>query len=463
LDVAGFQPEGRRLRPPSGHLLSRTMKPTKQTVKTSIKSRRGKAHGWQGVIQPGLAVVLLFLLSCGEMPALREEVFYPQIKQPAVTVKLLQTGGNLAISSNGAFVIRCFPREGEKSIYYASAEMQVKLSGGRMILSEKSQGETETDLWKLSFVPQAGDFWISVNGHPYRGVVEVIRDEDGASVRVLNLLYVEDYVKGVVPAEIGRLNRREIEALKAQAVAARTYSLSRRGQYAIQGYDLEATVADQVYRGVEGEDPLANQAVEATQEEVLLQGGRLVQAYYHANSGGKTEDIKQVWGKPSRSYLKPVEDEEFCSWSDNYNWKETWTAEALRNNIESFLRSTDVLRSGHLGDLLNLRVIREAPSGRVELLEVVTDRGSYRISGDKIRWALRRGSDPNSILPSTHFDLQIQRDQDGSIQRITARGKGNGHGVGMCQTGAIGMARQGYSYKDILTFYYPGTKIVKWN
>lgn len=463
MDVAGFQSEGFRLCPSSGHLLSRTMKPTKQAVATSSKSQRGKAHGWREMIQSCLAVLLLLLMSCGEMPALREKVFYPQVKQPAVTVRLLQTSDNLVINSNGAFVIRCFPRQGEKSVYYASAEMQVKLSSGRMILSEKSQGETETDLWKLSFVPQAGDFWISVNGHPYRGVVEVIRDQDGASVQALNLLYVEDYIKGVVPAEIGRLNRLEIEALKAQAVAARTYSLSKRGQHALLGYDLEATVADQVYKGVEGEDPLANQAVEATQEEVLLQGGRLVQAYYHANSGGKTEDIEQVWGKPSRSYLKPVEDEEFCSWSDDYSWKETWTAEALRNNIEDFLRSMDVLRSGYLGDLLNLRVIGKAPSGRVELLEVVADRESYRISGDKIRWALRRGSDPNSILPSTRFDLQIQRDQRGSIQRITARGKGNGHGVGMCQTGAIGMARRGYSYRDILTFYYPGTKIVRWN
>ena len=419
--------------------------------------------GRQGIIRAGLTALLLLVLSCGEVSVLREEVFYPQIKQPSVTVKLLQSNDSLTLSSNGPFVIRCFPRQGERSVYYASAEMLVKLSEGRMILSEKSQGEMETDLRKLSFVPKTGSFRISLNGHPYRGVLEVIRNEDGESVRVLNLVYVEDYLKGVVPAEIGRLNRREIEALKAQAVAARTYSLSRRGQHANQGYDLEATVADQVYKGVEGEDPVANQAVEATREEVLLQRGKLVEAYYHANSGGKTEDIKQVWGKPSQSYLKPVEDDQFCSWADNYKWEETWTAEALMNNVEGFLRSAYSLRTGDPGDLLDLRVIRRASSGRVELLEVVTDKGSYEIAGDKIRWALRKGSDPNSILPSTRFDLQVQRDQAGSIQRITASGKGNGHGVGMCQTGAIGMARNGYSYKDILTFYYPGTKIIKWN
>jgi stage II sporulation protein D len=91
----------------------------------------------------------------------------------------------------------------------------------------------------------------------------------------------------------------------------------------------------------------------------------------------------------------------------------------------------------------------------------VTDEGTYLIQKDKIRWALKRGSDPTSILPSTLFDLKIERGTDGSIQRIIAQGRGNGHGVGMCQTGAIGMARKGYSYKDILMHYYPGVKITK--
>jgi stage II sporulation protein D len=94
-------------------------------------------------------------------------------------------------------------------------------------------------------------------------------------------------------------------------------------------------------------------------------------------------------------------------------------------------------------------------------LEAVTDSGTYQIYRDKIRWALKRGSDPNLILPSTLFDLEIERGFDGSIISVTARGHGNGHGVGMCQTGAIGMARQGYSYEDILTHYYPGVNIVK--
>jgi stage II sporulation protein D len=418
---------------------------------------------WRVPLQISLVAVVFLLLNCGEIPIVKEEIFHPQIRQPSVTVKLLESRSSLAVNSNGAYVIRCFLRQGEKSIYYASAEMEIQMVEGRMVLSEKTQGELETDLQKVSFVPKEGDFWIYLNDNPYRGLLEVVRNSNGESMRVLNLVYVEDYLKGVVPAEIGKLSFGEMEALKAQAVAARTYSLSNLGQYAEGGYDLEATIADQVYKGVNGEYSLGNQAVELTQTEVLVDDGNLVHAYYHANSGGKTEDVKRAWGKPPKSYLIPVEDEDFCSWANNYSWEESWTSQVLINNVQEFLRKTKDLPSGQMGSLLDLRVLSRTPSGRVEVLEVLTDQGSYRILGDRIRWALRKGSDSGSILPSTRFELQIQRDAKGFIQKITARGKGNGHGVGMCQTGAIGMARKGYSYKDILNFYYRGAKIINWN
>ena len=413
------------------------------------------------LLKLSLAGVALFFLSCAEMPVFREEVFYPQIKQPAVTIKLLETKKSLTVSSNGSFIIRCFPWEGERSTYYASAEMLVKLSDGGIDLSEKTQGELETNLYRVAFIPKEKNFWLYLNGKPYRGALKITASKNPGSLLVLNPVYVEDYLKGVVPAEMGKLRRLELEALKAQAVAARTYSLSRRGQYADEGYDLEASVADQIYKGVKAEDPLGNQAVELTQGKVLSYKGKLIHAYYHANSGGKTEFIEKVWDKPKESYLIPVDDKNFCSWSENYSWKESWTKEALERNIKKFLDTFVTFSDGEFGNLLNLQIKERSPSGRVEALDVVTQRRTYRICGDKIRWALRKGSDHNSILPSTWFDLEIQRESEGSIQRVIARGRGNGHGVGMCQTGAIGMARKGYSYQDILIYYYPGAKITK--
>ena len=415
------------------------------------------------LLKLSLAGGALLLLSCAEMPVFREEVFYPKIKQPAVTIKLLETKNSVTVSSNGSFVIRCLPREGEPSVFYASAEMLVGLSDDGLTLSQMTQGELESKLYEVIFFPKEDDSWIYLNGKPYRGVLEITTSKNPGSLLVLNPIYVEDYLKGVVPAEMGKLSQQEIEALKAQAIAARTYSLSRLGQYREKGYDLEASVADQIYKGVEGEDLLANQAVELTQSEVLTREGKLIHAYYHANSGGKTEYVERVWDKPEESYLISVDDKDFCSWSENYSWEESWTKEDLERNIKEFLETTVTFPDGEFGNLLDLQIQKRSPSGRVEWLDVVTERGSYRIYGNKIRWALRKGSNHNSVLPSTWFDLEIQRDSEGFLQRVIARGRGNGHGVGMCQTGAIGMARKGYSYQDILMYYYPGVKITKYH
>jgi stage II sporulation protein D len=407
----------------------------------------------------GLAAFIFFFMDCGEAPVFQEEVFSFQIRQPAVKVKLLETEHQIQIGSHGSIMVRCFPYQGPPIDYYAAADLLVEPSPFGLRLSQKSQGELGTDLLRVSFFPKRDGLWLYLNGRPYRGALEIIRDKESGSLMVLNLVHVEDYLKGVVPVEIGELSAWEMEALKAQAVAARTYSLSRVKQFQNKGYDLEATVADQVYLGVFGETPLANEAVEATKGEVLTYNGELICAYYHANSGGSTEHIDKVWDQPGEDYLIAVNDRFFCSWSQNYQWKESWSKKALQRNLNRFFSSAVDLPYGRFGNVVNLRVRRRSGSGRVEVLDVITDWGTYRVNKDKIRWALRKASNPNSILPSTCFDLNIKRDHEGLILQVTATGRGNGHGVGMCQVGAIGMARKGYSYSDILGFYYSGVEL----
>ncbi len=414
-----------------------------------------------------LPLLILFFIGCAEMPVYREEVFYPKIKQPAVTVKLLETDEDIVISPKESFVIRCSHEKGDRAVYYASAGIRVGVSEDGIVLSESDQGQMETHLSQASFFPQQDDSYLFLNGKPYRGALEVVlgsknpQSKNSKSLQVLNVVWVEDYLKGVVPAEIGKLTEEEIEALKAQAIAARTYSLSRLGQYEDSGYDLEASVIDQVYNGVDEEDPLINFAIEQTEGEVIAHRGKLINAYYHANSGGKTESIENVWGRQDVPYLVSVNDDEFCSWAKNYSWEETWSKKDIERNISLYLDSIKLLPEEGFGELIDLVIKERSPSGRIQILETVTESGTYRIYKDKIRWALKRGSDPNLILPSTLFDLEIQRGFDNSIQWVTAKGHGNGHGVGMCQTGAVGMAREGYSCEEILTYYYPGVNIIK--
>jgi stage II sporulation protein D len=433
---------------------------------------KAKDNKWLGLsfYRIILPLLVLFFVSCTEMPVYKEEILYPKIKQPAVTVKILETDQNIVISPKELFSIRCFQKTGNKAVYYASASIVVGISGGGIILSENNQGEIEADLAKVSFFPQNDDFYLFLNGKPYRGALEVVSSpKNPESLLALNMVWVEDYLKGVVPAEIGKLSEEEIEALKAQAIAARTYSLSRLGQYKDLGYDLEASVLDQVYNGVDGEDLLVNEAIKRTAGKVIAYQGELIDAYYHANCGGKTEYVENVWGRPYVPYLASVDDGNFCSWAKNYSWEDIWSRKDLERNISAYLDSfgllsgdgSTALNAGEFGKLVDLVIKQRSPSGRIEVLEVVTDAGTYRIYKDKIRWALRRGANPDLILPSTLFDLEIEKGFDNSIISVTARGHGNGHGVGMCQTGAIGMARKGYSCEDILTHYYPGVNIIK--
>jgi len=431
-----------------------------------ISKRLGKSFICRGIVRVGLsklciAAAVISLSGCSERPVFREELYSFQIKQPAVRVKLLETKEGQTVSPEGSFLIRCLFRDGRRSTYQAAAKMLVKSDGGILTLNHEKLGELETDLQRVSFLPRQSNDRILLNGRPYRGAVEMVPGDDDGCLLVLNLIHVEEYLKGVVPAEIGKLTQRELEALKAQAVAARTYSLSRLGQYAEKGYDLEATVADQVYRGTRGEDRLASRAVDLTRGEVLISEGKLISPYYHANSGGMTEHVEKVWDLPRESYLVPRNDESFCSWSENYAWQESWTREALQKNLKAFLQASTELPEGEFGSLHDLQIAGRSPSGRVDLLKVTTDTGTYRIRGDKIRWALRRGGRSKSILPSTYFDLVIERDEVGDIREVKARGRGNGHGVGMCQIGAIGMARKGYAYRDILAHYYSDTHMIK--
>ncbi len=386
---------------------------------------------------------------------------------PVVRVKLLDTRENIVIRSEEPFLIRVLLKRMAPPIYYSSKEAHFMPYGSGITMIDETGGSMEIGLKRVSIHPGETGNHLAVNGRPFRGALEIIYIPKtvgypgSPTVMVLNLIRVEDYLKGVVPAEIGRRSEDEIEAVKAQTVAARTYALSKLGQYRDWGYDLESTVEDQVYRGVEGEDPLVNGAIEETEGIVLTWGGVAIDAYYHSNCGGMTESIERVWEKSPQPYLIPAVDEH-CSWAKSYRWEETWSRNDLEENLSAFLDTLVIFPEGGLGELTDLVILQRSPSGRVERLEVITATGRYGIDRDRIRWALRRGDDKNRILPGTLFDLEIERGDDGSIDRVTASGQGNGHGVGMCQTGAIGRARKGFSFDEILIHYYPGTELGVW-
>lgn len=305
-----------------------------------------------------------------------------------------------------------------------------------------------------------GDAHFRVGELTVRGTLELSARAD--SLFVVNVVPLEDYLRGVVPKEIGPRPVEDLEAVAAQAVAARTYTVKRLDQYNSLPFDVFADVQDQVYAGVDGENAVADEAVRKTRGTVLADRDGLIEAYYSSTCGGKRSDIAAVW--PHREVngaLRGGSDgsrgREWCRGSPHFVWEESWTGERLSDLVRGHLPTVLELPPGSVrGELLDLKVEKRGPSGRIATLAYRTESGTWRVPGDKNRWILRRPD--GSILRSVFCELRVRRER-GRIVRVTASGRGNGHGVGMCQTGALGRAEDGQGWWEILRSYYPGVRI----
>ncbi|HYR45658.1 MAG TPA: SpoIID/LytB domain-containing protein [Thermoanaerobaculia bacterium] len=180
------------------------------------------------------------------------------------------------------------------------------LAGPRAMGLTGEDGEARRLLSPVDLYPSDGEARILLDGKPYRGSLRVLVNPRG-TLNVVNRVDLEEYLYGVVPSEMGPRRYDEIEALKAQAVAARTYALAHRGQFGAEDYDLCATAKCQVYSGLSVEDPLSNAAVDATRGLVLAHEGKLADALFTSTCGGRTEDVANVFGEPSMPYLVSVE------------------------------------------------------------------------------------------------------------------------------------------------------------
>ncbi len=299
---------------------------------------------------------------------------------------------------------------------------------------------------------------IRINGTGYRGAVLLLPAATG--VTAVNLVELEDYLRGVVPLEIGAgREAAEVEAVKAQAVAARTYAIRHLGRRDALGFDYYGTVLDQVYGGADVEDPVTTRAVEETRGMILTHGGRPAETYYHSTCGGETAALEEVWAGEPRAYLQSVSDARpgggwYCESSTRFRWTEEWDEPALLETLTTGLRARGL---GRVTAVRSIEVGARSPSGRVAELVIRTDAGSVTVRGDSIRRVLL--PEPGRILNSTSFEVETTgRDR---VTGLTVRGSGWGHGIGMCQTGALGRARDGASYREILSTYYPGTRLVR--
>ena len=306
--------------------------------------------------------------------------------------------------------------------------------------------------------PENGSF-VQWNGKRYRGDLVISATDSG--LLVVNRLPMDDYLRGVVPLEIGNRTSAEMAAVQAQAVAARTYAYKHLND--ARPFDMYATVQDQVYGGVDAEKPLPDTAIMTTRDIVVLFAGQPITTPYHSTCGGSTAGVSEVWyDQPDQPYLRPVSDRipgtngYYCDPSPRFSWTQSYDAAGLRAVMEKYLANYTNAPRANLGRITDVREQGRTPSGRVAALTVQTESGSYTLRGNDIRFVLR---DPKgAILNSTLFSLSTAT-SGGEVSGLTLTGRGYGHGIGMCQWGAIGRARAGQNYRTILETYYPGTTI----
>jgi stage II sporulation protein D len=263
------------------------------------------------------------------------------------------------------------------------------------------------------------------DGRAYRGALRI--EAHGGALRLINLVDLEAYLRGVVPSEMSA--SWPMEALKAQAVAARSYTLANLDARA--PYDVCASEACQVYRGMDVEHPRSDRAVRDTEGIVIAWGGVPAVAYYHADSGGALASSEEVWGR-ALPYLR--EGPDVPSETPHRGWTARLAPAALAAALAAEGRS--------VGTPSALTVLARTASGRVARAEVAGSAGRAVLAGPALTRVLRGAG-----LKSTRISL---------VGPLQVRGDGWGHGVGMSQYGARTLAWRGYDYGRILAYYYPG-------
>jgi stage II sporulation protein D len=363
-------------------------------------------------------LLLVVLLSVGIAPSALRAATSPSIK-----VGILREQDRVAISSERQMelVSSLFQR-----VTLPAGNYDVISSPGAIEISGVGQFP-ET----IRILPAEGAR-LRVATRAYRGIIEIRRTPSGR-LTAINELDVEGYLYGVLKLEVDP--RWPPEALKAQAVASRTIAFYSLGRYAREGFDVRPTTETQVYGGVLAEDARTNAAVDATRGEIITFADRPIFAAFHSDSGGHTESSEYVWGG-RYFYLKGVSDPHSVGAAS-----QQWIARFDLAAIEERLRRTGKSLSGVTG----IEVTETSPSGRAQSVRITSEFGTLTLRGTEMRSLL------GEQLKSTLFSVRVAPDTS-----VIFTGRGSGHGVGMSQWGARGLAQLGRSYQEILRYYYSG-------
>jgi stage II sporulation protein D len=414
---------------------------------TSILGIKSSSLGRGFFINPAkqlhhvLFLVIILLWSCARQVHKTPSTIESQ-SEPEIRVCLDENFSKATLSFDGEYTLRS-----EEAIYYLNESigaLRISVQNDRLTLSNAVRFFRFSPNVLLRIQgndPSASFIW---NGTAYSGNLEIQYKSN--YVCAINVLAVESYLRGVVPFEIPTGQEEYREAVYAQTIAARTYSLYRMEHPSGQSYDVYSDVRDQVYNGMKRTTDLADEAIEKTVGIVLQNKGKLAFAQYHSTCGGVLQDTLA-------SVRRDLIQSEFnCALSPLFRWVEIRSGETIFSNLVREFKIENAVKEKLLnsGLQLGLAIQDRNSDGRVESLEAGIPGRKFTAEGYRIRRVL---ADENGHpLPSNlFFILKPPEDPD----KFYIIGAGYGHGRGMCQWGALGMSLEGYSYQRILNFYYP--------
>lgn len=427
-----------------------------------------------------LVTIFFVVLNFGQTLAAEKG---PKIRVGLVTNQFsaqLEAKGNIKISGN-------------KSLTLKPGKHFVSMKKGVLYVNNTKVGGNS-----ITITGAKGSTPVYINKKNYRGALTVAVNKDKKTLNVINTLNLEDYLYGVVAKEVMPLW--PDEAIKAQAVAARSFALYELNQSSYPNYDIKANEMGQVYGGLGAEHSNTTKLIDATKGMAVTYQGSPIQAFFHSTSGGYTESAAYVWGNPV-PYLQAVVD--YDQEAPSFNWEKVYTKEQLSRALN---------QGGYaVGELEGIRLseLKQAPmkatedrgiSGRVRRITFKGKKSSVTLTGDKVRSLLGLNStlfevavglqrpDYLEVPILNRYGMQIgskkipiKKDGRGTAykgslgdlhlltdvkdEKIIFTGRGWGHGLGMSQWGARGMAQSKAAkgkkdyYKNILTHYYTGTKV----
>lgn len=400
------------------------------------------------------SALLVLAPSCGSKKRIPPQVLTPQsgsaTPQPQVSVPSRQTAksseGDRQTKIGDCPTIRVLLRENfgsamlEGSSFGPSLAIEVK--GGEIFLFDAKRKLLRSG--SGFSLATASEDHLKLDGELYRGTLEAFINPLQQPV-IVNELCLEDYLRGVVPNELNPNLYPQVEAIKAQTVAARTFAFSHLRQNARRGFDVYMDERSQVYKGVQSEKQLSDRITQDTRGLVATYRDHPIVAFYSSTCGGLTGNYEVIFQKPAIPYLKggaQCPDQA----SPYHSWNEYIRIAKIQSRLERWVG---------VGRLKKIVSLKKIEAGRIVEMRFVGEKGEKVLKGQTIRFAL--GLKSNWVT-----DLEPSHESSGYIVRLRVTGRGFGHGVGMCQTGAVELAKRGWTFRQILKHYYSGTGLKRY-